>query len=463
MRSYLLLGCLGMTLAAGAEVLSPEAALQRAMAAKEVKAMKMSAVRPHLVFTQKAEAQPAAYVFNRGSDSGYIVVAADDEMAPVLGYSESGTVDVADMPDGLKYWLEYYAAEIEYARVNGVNASKAAPAKAVRAAISPLVATKWNQGSPYNDKCPLVNTTRTMTGCVATALAQVMKYHSWPATGTGANSYTWRNTTLSMDFSTVTFDWDNMLDTYTSSATDEQKDAVATLMSACGISVNMNYGTGASGAVARNCAAALVNYFNYDGSLRYLAREFFGLTEWENEVYNSLAAGCPVLYGGQSESGGHEFVCDGYSSNGYFHFNWGWGGMSDGYFKLTSLDPDSQGIGGAGGGAGYNFDQDVIVGIKPYAGQSAGLGVIYNMNDFTVTQTEAKLGAAINVSAQFYNGSSFAATGFVSGVAITDASGATMYVSSYNGRTYSLNAGSYYTSSMSYKVILPVTLADGEY
>lgn len=455
---------MGMTLAAGAEVLSPEAALQRAMAAKEIKMMAPAAVKPRLVFTQKADALPAAYVFDRGADAGYVVVAADDAAVAVLGYSDSGTIDAADMPDGLAYWLEYYAAEIERARAAGISAeATSAPAKASRKAISPMVATRWNQSSPYNNKCPLVGSTRTVTGCVATAMAQVMKYHNWPAKGTGSNSYTWNSTTLSMDFSTVTFDWDNMLNTYGSTATDAQNTAVATLMSACGISVNMNYGTGSSGAVSQYCATALINYFNYDGSLRYLTRDYFGLTEWENEVYNSLADGCPVLYGGQSASGGHEFVCDGYSSDGYFHFNWGWGGMSDGYFKLTSLNPGSQGIGGAGSGAGYNFDQDIIVGIKPYAGQSAGLGVIYNMSDFTVTQTTANLGSTINVSAQFKNGSSFAADSFKPGVAFVDANGNATYAQWRYSNTLSLNAGYYYTSASTYGVTLPSGLADGVY
>lgn len=380
--------------------------------------------------------------------------------APLLGYSDAGAIDVTDMPDGLRYWLGYYAAEIENVRTNGtVSVLAASPA---RKAIAPMVATRWNQSAPYNNMCPTSGSDRCVTGCVATALAQVMKYHNWPPKGQGSNSYTWNNTTLSLDFSTVTYDWDNMLDVYDSSATTVQNNAVASLMYSCGIAVNMNYGTGASGAVSKNCGSALVNYFNYDASLRYLERDFYALSDWEDEVYNSLASGCPVLYGGQSSAGGHEFVCDGYSSDGYFHFNWGWGGMSDGYFRLTALNPGSQGIGGAGSGAGYNFGQDIIVGIKPYAGQSTFAPVLVNTSDFTIEQTSISLPGSITVASQVRN-MSYDAVTFQLGIAYTDANGNTAYSAWSYTNTLSLNPGYGYTSPMSYNVSVPSGLADGVY
>lgn len=461
MRRLLLLGCIATTISAGAAIISPEAALGRFNSDKKVKRLVRPLHSPSLVYTQEINSLPAAYVFQRADNEGYLVLSADDEVTPLLGYADEGAFDINNMPEGLRYWLGYYAAEIAFIRQNGITLSSEAVTEDSREPIAPMLSTLWNQGSPFNDKCPEVNETRTVTGCVATAMAQVMKYHNWPAKGTGSNSYTWNNSTLSQDFSSITFGWTDMLDDYSDGATTEQCEAVATLMLACGISVDMNYGTSASGAVARNCVTALFNYFNYDGSMRYLSRDYYGLEDWETEVYNSLAGGCPVLYGGQSEDGGHEFVCDGYSSDSYFHFNWGWGGMSDGYFLLTSLNPDSQGIGGAGSGAGYNFDQDVIVGIKPFAGESSLAPVLYNMSDFTVSSTSVELGGEVSFAAKFYNGGPIAITGFEPGAMFTGTDGNSTFA--VNSSRLSLNSGYAYNSPVSYSVVVPSSLTDGEY
>ncbi|MDE6198495.1 MAG: C10 family peptidase [Muribaculaceae bacterium] len=464
MRKALLLVGMAATLGASAAQLTPEAALRRAVAEPHVKAMVKPLTvhhNPELVYTEEINAQPAAYLFDRGNGAGYLIVSADDEVVPLLGYSDAGCIDVADMPDGLRYWLGYYAAEIENVRTSGTVSALAATSPE-RRAIAPMLTTRWNQSAPYNNMCPTVGSNRCVTGCVATALAQVMKYHNWPAKGRGSNSYTWNNTTLSLDFSTVTYDWANMLDEYGSTATATQNAAVANLMYSCGIAVNMSYGTGASGAVSKYCGSALVDYFNYDASLRYLERDFYTISDWEDEVYNSLASGCPVLYGGQSATGGHEFVCDGYSSDGYFHFNWGWGGMSDGYFRLTALNPGAQGIGGAGSGAGYNFGQDIIVGIKPYAGQSAFTPVLANRADFTISETSVRLPGSITASAQVRN-ISYGTVDFKLGVGITGADGNTVYSAWSYTNTLSLQPGYGYTSPMSYSVSLPSGLADGVY
>ncbi|MBD5258143.1 MAG: hypothetical protein HDS52_05590 [Barnesiella sp.] len=463
MRKLLLSGSLVAALCANAAVISPEAALKRATDSPGFKTLSTErAAEPQLVYTEAVNSEPAAYVFDRGNGGGYLVVSADDEAIPLLGYADEGMLDADNLPDGLRYWLSYYAAEIDYARTGAAAAQSAPKASAERKAIAPMVATHWNQDAPYNNDCPMSGTTRTVTGCVATALAQVMKYHNWPKQGQGSNSYSWDNTTLSLDFSTITYDWDNMLNDYTSSATDAQNAAVATLMYSCGVAVNMNYGTSESGAVSQYCGSALVNYFNYDASLRYLTRDFYTLTDWEDEVYNSLAEGCPVLYGGQSNAGGHEFVCDGYSSDGYFHFNWGWGGMSDGYFKLTSLNPDSQGIGGAGSGAGFNFYQDIIVGIKPYAGQSAFTPELVNNTGFSIAQTSAEVGESIQPAVQVTN-MSYATVTFQLGLAFTDANGTTVYQQADDGNTMQLEPGYGYSAALPYYVTIPASLPDGVY
>ena len=181
MRKGLLLVGMAAALGANAVRLTPEAALQRVIDAPQAKAMAkpVTAGRtPMLVYTEEINAQPAAYLFDRGEGNGYLIVSADDEVAPLLGYSDAGTIDVTDMPDGLRYWLGYYAAEIENVRTNGtVSVLAASPA---RKAIAPMVATRWNQSAPYNNMCPTSGSDRCVTGCVATALAQVMKYHNWP-------------------------------------------------------------------------------------------------------------------------------------------------------------------------------------------------------------------------------------------------------------------------------------------
>ena len=180
MRKGLLLVGMAAALGANAVRLTPEAALQRVIDAPQAKAMAkpVTAGRtPMLVYTEEINAQPAAYLFDRGEGNGYLIVSADDEVAPLLGYSDAGAIDVTDMPDGLRYWLGYYAAEIENVRTNGtVSVLAASPA---RKAIAPMVATRWNQSAPYNNMCPTSGSDRCVTGCVATALAQVMKYHNW--------------------------------------------------------------------------------------------------------------------------------------------------------------------------------------------------------------------------------------------------------------------------------------------
>lgn len=333
------------------------------------KSMKAVTTSPQLVHTFTAsptETEPMVYVFNRGNDQGYLIAPADDLFPAVLGYSDKGDFDFDNMPPAMKAFLEDYVREIDF------NLKYKAEELVTTASlfdpgwnpVEPLMATRWNQDAPYYNQCPTVSGVRTYTGCVATSMAQVMKYHEWPDVGEGSHSYTWNGQTLSMDFSTMPFDWANMRDTYRSgSYTSAEAQAVAELMSACGVSVNMNYGTNASGASTRNQTIALAKYFKYSKAIRYLDRDVVSSTEFEKIIYDNLAEGLPVLYDGSSPSGGHSFVCDGYAGKHYFHFNWGWGGSSDGYFYLARLNPSDQGIGSSEGG--YNSGQGINYNIRP--------------------------------------------------------------------------------------------------
>ncbi|MBD5285376.1 MAG: T9SS type A sorting domain-containing protein [Bacteroides sp.] len=385
MKKYLLLSSL-ITMMFGtsnAVQLTPEQALARLNHGSRAQVSDM-----RLVYTASEGINKQFYVFNTGANDGFSIISADDCISPLIGYADSGSFDPENIPDNMREWLKSYQRQIEAIIASGVVATQSRAA-ASRASIAPMVTTRWNQSSPYNNDCPMDGNNRSVTGCVATAMAQVMKYHNWPVKGAGSNTYTWKNSageqkSLYMDFSTTTFDWANMTDTYSSASTATQNAAVATLMAACGYSVNMNYSSNESGAMSPMIAYALTKYFNYDGGIQYLLRDYYGIEEWENKIYAELAAKRPVVYDGVTgTNAGHEFVCDGYD-NGYYHINWGWGGVSDGYFKLTLLTPEVQGIGGST--SGYNFNQGATIGIqKNTSGSTAAAPAPYITADaFTV-------------------------------------------------------------------------------
>lgn len=355
------------TLALLAAPLTPEQALKRVQGNSALKMPSKSGISMKLSFSmQTQKGEPAVYIFDRPASSGYLIVSADDTATPLLGYADSGSFDANNMPPQLEWWLSEYASQIDYASANGIKNTYAPIAN--KKEIAPLVKTKWNQGTPYNNLCPSVNNIKCPSGCVATAMAQVMKFWNYPEVGTGRVTATLPSGGTGEGFINLAqkpFDWNNMIDSYSGyDYTNEQGNAVATLMQAAGYAAKMNYAPGGSGALSINAAISLSKNFKYNPNIQYLQRLYFNTSEWNEIVYNELAAGRPILYGGQSTSVGHEFVCDGYDGNGYFHFNWGWGGMSDGYFILDALNPNSVGTGGGAGG-GYNSRQDIIIGIQP--------------------------------------------------------------------------------------------------
>ena len=394
------------------------------------------------------------YIFS--GKTGFIVLPDDDAAPALLGYSDRSEFD-ADINPNLAYWLECLNQEIDYLKsVSAVSATRAP--RADRPAIAPMIATRWNQGSPYNNDCPVYGGQRSVTGCVATAMAQVLKYHSYPEEGTGVVSYTLNGQNLSFDYGNTTFEWDLMTDTYDSSSTPESEAAVATLMYACGVGVNMQYSPQSSGASSSMIPGTLINNFNYDKSIWLAQRNAFGLMEWEDLIYNELKEGRPVLYGGQGSGGGHEFVCDGYSDNGYFHFNWGWGGLSDGYFLLTALNPGSLGTGGGAGG--YNMDQDVVIGVQPARADSQYTYTMYNIENFNPQDESAALGSLFSFSGGFMNGSAVTIPGLKGGIKFqrTD-DGSARYVEGTQSWA-SLPPSGFYRSMY---VILPSDLAEGDY
>lgn len=332
-----------------------------------------SSAELELTFTADTQSgAPAVYVFNRPEKSGYLIVSADDVAYPLLGYSDSGEFSEELMSPQMKWWLDEYARLISYATDhNAAKTAASSPIKVNREPIAPMLTTKWDQLAPYNNQCPYYGTTRTYTGCVATAVAQVMYYWQYPEIGRGNISYDSASLgkRLSLNFANRKIDWDNMLECYIAGNYNEtQSEAVAYLMKAAGYAVKTDYAPDSSGAYAMNIANGLEKYFDYDPNMSYSLRMYYSASEWENMIYENLKNVGPVIYGGGSMlGGGHSFVCDGYDGNGYFHFNWGWSGMSDGYFLLDSLNPDSLGSGGGAGG-GYNFTQDAVFGVQPPTG-----------------------------------------------------------------------------------------------
>ncbi len=457
--AYLGLTLLMSTLPSMAEVITPQQAIDRAFMADKGKLRTLTPNRHQdlrLVKTVEASSQPAVYLFSAEESSCFYVMPADDCISStILGYGEAFVSDDNGLPPAFVDWIEDYADQIAWQREHQSD-TKYLVKSVNRQPIAPLISTKWSQSAPYNAKCPMDGSSLSVTGCVATAMAQVMKYHNWPVRGTGSNTYTSNGKTLSLDFSTITFDWDNMLDKYDGTSDPAvNREAVAELMYACGVSVNMDYSSSASGAVTANVATALSTYFGYDKGAVFYNREFYGIAEWEDMVYGQLEKFGPVQYSGRNSEGGHSFVCDGYNSDGFFHINWGWGGLSDGYFKLTALDPDSQGIGGSS--SGYNINQGMVANICKAGEGSGTLSPKFTCaGEFSVSPTKASLGSVVTVEGGFYNGAAGSMAIYV-GLRITAPDGSETILTG-TGATLSPNYGWNW-----FRVTLPKTLAEGTY
>jgi hypothetical protein len=326
------------------------------------------------------------YVFNVGQQ-GFIIVSGDDDVVPILGYSDEGAFDPEAIVPGVRKWLESYKNQIRYVVENSVPATKEIEkqwseflsesnqvlSKSVET-VSPLAQAKWDQAPYVNDLCPFDASAneRTVSGCVATAMAIIMKYWNYPSNGTGFHSYNHPTYgTLSANFGSTSYDWSSM-----PNVVNSPNNAVALLMYHLGVSVNMSYGvssTGGSSAYVinaqspiQNCSEyALKNYFGYKSSMQGVQRVHYTPQQWMDLLKAELNASRPILYAGFGSGGGHAFVCDGYDSNNFFHFNWGWGGAYDGYFMLGALNPGGVGIGGGTGG--FNDGHQALIGIEPPA------------------------------------------------------------------------------------------------
>lgn len=326
---------------------------------------------------------PAYYVFPNGEGKGFTVVSGDDRLPEVVGYSDKGTYDEENLPSNYVGFMKAYEEMVGQLDNGDSRASASiAEAKALRSSgyqqptVAPLLGSiQWNQIIPYNKMCPMYNSTdRSVTGCVATAMAQVMMYYQYPKTlQADIPAYVSRTKYLSIPQINKgeRYDWNNMLPQYASyeplNYTDAQAAAVAKLLYHCGVACEMDYGPSSGANVT---PGILSTYFGYDSDLMQdLNRDVFTLAEWSQIMDKELTAKRPILYSGQSSDGGHEFVCDGTDGNGLYHINWGWGGYQDGYFDVTILNPDKGGAGSGSAPDGYNQYCSMIIGITPDNGK----------------------------------------------------------------------------------------------
>ena len=307
------------------------------------------------------------YIFNAGADNGFVIISGDDELSELVGYSENGSFSTMNMPENISYWLEEYSNYVKNFRAGKVEAKNIKYAAATPV-VRPLLTTKWNQKEPYNTLCPGDRYRGICpTGCVATAMAQIMNYWQWPKTGQGVHSYRNDFRIETVDFSQSNYDWDNMLDEYlyvknasgfiVEGWTKEQGDAVAKLMYDCGVATNMRYEYNGSGTTDPEAKTALAKHFKYD--CQQYPRESLNTPQFMNLITTELDNARPLYFSGAGDGGGHAFVCDGYDSNEFLHINWGWGGMSDGYFNVNYMNPGSLGTGGGAGG--FNHDQVITL------------------------------------------------------------------------------------------------------
>ena len=381
-RLLTLLACLLVTSLAMADKVSEMEALKKAKAFMPGKRFELQKYASSSSEGGMAAEEPF-YIFNVENGGGYVLVSANDQTTAILGYSTNGNIDLDNMPDNLRYWLDSYAAQLKAIDEGAPVAARAvadskARTRSAHANIAPMLTTKWNQSEPYNLMCPDGNfkdynangydsSNRCVTGCVATALAQVMYYHKWPQGQTTAIpqytiNYSNAPTLSPNELPATTFEWNLMKSSYSEAEDDDAAYAVAKLMRYVGQACQMAYGTGASSAHIHT--DMMISAFGYSKSIHTKDRDGYTTTQWENMVYDELASGRPVLYSGNTDqSDGHQFVCDGYK-DGLFSLNWGWGGDLNGYFVLSIAEPDGvQGIGGSIGA--FRLGQDAVFNFMP--------------------------------------------------------------------------------------------------
>lgn len=418
------------------------------------------------------------YVFPHDGNCGYTIVSGDDRMPEIVGYSTTDTYSEENMPDGMKHLMQAYEAmatalangDAKVERCLAEKEALAADSTYRQPRVAPLLAdVAWGQSEPYNNLCPMYDgQRRTVTGCVATAMAQLMMYYKYPQT-LKSDIPAYQTKSYQLDMPSVSagerYDWDNMLPQYSGSAyTAAQANAVAKLMYHCGLSAKANYGP-STGAWCR--PNVLVKYWGYDPDvIRPLYRERFSLREWTAILDAELQASRPVYYTGCSTtSGSHAFLCDGADGNGLYHINWGWSGWSNGYFDITVLNSDYSGAESATAPAdGYNYTCSMIVGIMPDNGVADAPLIVTPLltadkkewvgcDLLTTERADANGSFRLSIAAEFGNYERTAFDGYA-GVGLKDESG--IYLPLSTSKIYLGGMGengSYYSEPLRFKIV----------
>ena len=403
-----------------------------------------------------ASPSDAYYVFNNDA-GGFVIIAGDDAVAPVLGYTSTGSFDAENLPDGLKDLLKSYERQIAALGDNYV-----ANQTATRAAFTGeklLKTAEWDQNVPFNKYTP----SNYVTGCVATAGAIVMKHHGYPAKGTGSHSYTWNGKTLTANFE-HTYDWTSMPAKY-DGTNDAAFDGVARLMADLGVAVEMQYNKDGSGAYIGNLVTALQKHFGYSKLSHLMAIEDVGAEAWNRRLREEIDANRPVLYAASDPArGGHAFVIDGYKDES-FSVNWGWGGYCDGFYQIGALNPESA---GKPTGDKYNVGQSAVFGMEPSDGTEkiSSLGFLTNVGGLKMLNmniTDVKKGQnGVIFCAPIGNTGDQSYTGEVA-VALMNAKGEMREIVTSSPLTVvNLAAGGYYPS-LSFSFVSTVDAEPGDY
>lgn len=378
-RALLTTLCLLLTVVASATERTADEAAAIAARFSAAKAPAMRGTKadlpsPELAFTQlmPSSSKAAFYVFNSDAEEGFVIVAADDHVTDILGYADGSAFDASNIDPGLRWWMAATAKCVAQAATTDIP-----PVTAIHpnTPVAPLLGDiEWGQSEPYNLMCPIDGEYLSVTGCVATAAAQIMRYWRWPLQGTGSHSYQWNGKTLSADFGSTRYDWDNMPSHHELYENSTQEQAVATLMYQLGVACDMYYGYDGSAATTYMMADAMTEYFSYKAGYIYQTGDDY-LALINEDLDHSRPVFIAGLEGGNA-SAGHAFVCDGRDAKGYLHLNWGWDGANNGYFDFENL-----------GGFGYGLE--LICGIEPDVNQNVPVeSVAVNPSEITLKQGE---------------------------------------------------------------------------
>lgn len=351
------------------------------------------------------------YIYNYGEDNGFVVVAGDSNINPIIAYSFDSTLDMDNLPEATAAILDAWCRQVENARRSAKPISCTTPLSTTRTNDELLYQTAlWNQNAPYNLETPLINGQTTYTGCGATAMAILCHYHRWPECGVGttpAYSYTMYGTTYYVDANELgrKYDYDNMLTRYDEGYTEEQGNAVAALMKDLGTAIQMNYYTDGSAADSAITIAAFTKYFGYSKKMEYAYNNGYSDKEWAELVRENLRKYGPTLFCGSSQAGGHGFVVDGFKADDYFHFNFGWGGYANGYYLIPNIE--------------YYLHQQIIVNFEPdrdgtseycdsiflYTEKEYGGIISHNVGEYTTgTPFECNISGVVNLGVEAFVG-----------------------------------------------------------